>query len=81
LEAKVKDPLVERGEEDKNTKFFNQVANSHPGNNSINSLVVNGAITFDSIVIKEHIVQLYKQLYSEQFSWQPKLGGLLFLSI
>jgi hypothetical protein len=47
----------------------------------VDSLVVNGAMSFDSIVIKEHIVQFYKWLYYEQFSWRPKLDGLSFHSI
>ena len=46
----------------------------------MDSLVVNGFISFDSTVIKEHIVQFYNWLYSEQFSCRPKLDGLSFLS-
>lgn len=46
----------------------------------MNSLVINGSITSNSIEIKDHIVQFYK-MYSEQCSWQTKLDRLSFLSI
>ena len=59
----------------------NALANSHRRNNSTESLVVNGNTRFASIAIKEHIVNFYKQLYSEQYIWRTKLDGLSFLSI
>jgi hypothetical protein len=43
--------------------------------------VVNGNMTSDSVEIKKHIVNFYKQLYYEQYMWRPKLDGLSFLSI
>jgi hypothetical protein len=43
--------------------------------------VVNGNMTINSIVIKEHIVNFYQQLCSEQCMWRPKVYGLSFLSI
>jgi hypothetical protein len=68
-------------EGDNNTKFFHRLANSHRRNNLVESLVVNGNMTADLVVIKEHIVNFYKQLYSEQYMWRPKVDGLSFLSI
>jgi hypothetical protein len=47
----------------------------------VDSLVINGSMSSDSTEIREHIVQFYKRLYSEQFSWRPKLDGLSFFSI
>jgi hypothetical protein len=29
-------------------------------------------------VIREHILQFYDNLFTEQFSWQPRLDGLIF---
>jgi hypothetical protein len=34
----------------------------------------------NSTKIREHIVHFYKQLYSEQYNWQPKLDSLSFMS-
>jgi hypothetical protein len=68
-------------EGDKNTKLFHRLANLHRRNNLVESLVVDGNMTSDSIVIKEHIVNFYKQLYFEQYMWRPKVDGLSFLSI
>jgi hypothetical protein len=44
-------------------------------------LVVNWNMMINSIVIKEHIVNFYQQLYSKQYMWRPKVYGLPFLSI
>jgi hypothetical protein len=55
-------------EGDKGTKFFHRGANSHRINNSMDSLVVSGPMSFDSTEIKEDIVQFYNRLHSEQFS-------------
>lgn len=68
-------------EGDKNTKFFHRMANSNEKNNIVDSLVVKGFISSDSTKIREHIVQFYNQLSSEQFNWQPKFDGLSFKSI
>jgi hypothetical protein len=47
----------------------------------VESLVVNGNMTFDSIDIKEHIVNFNIKMYSDQFMWRPKLDSLSFLPI
>jgi hypothetical protein len=68
-------------EGDKSIGFFHKVANSNRRNNLIDSLIVDGYISLNSKEIREHILQFYTRLYSEQFSWRPKLDGLLFNSI
>jgi hypothetical protein len=35
----------------------------------------------DPVEIKEHIVQYYDKLYTEQSTWQLRVDGLSFLSI
>jgi hypothetical protein len=65
-------------EEDKNTKFFLQVANSNRKCNTIENLVINGDISFNPDKVKDHIVQFSTQLHSES-----KIGGqtwMVFLS-
>jgi hypothetical protein len=62
-------------------KFFHRLANSHRRNNSAESLMLDGNMIDDSVVIKDHIVNFYKQLYSEQYMWRPKMDDLSFLSI
>jgi hypothetical protein len=68
-------------EGDKNTKFFHRVANSHRKFNQVDFLTINGAISRNSVEIKEHIVQYYNNLYFENCSWWPRVEGLSFLSI
>jgi len=46
----------------------------------MDSLVVNGSMSFDSTVIWENFVNFYNRLYSKQFSWRLKLDGLSLLS-
>jgi hypothetical protein len=65
-------------EGDRCTKYFHQVANSNRRNNSIESLLANGSVTFDHSEIREHIVHFYDRLFSKQFSWRSKLDGLPF---
>jgi hypothetical protein len=62
-------------------KVFLLVANSNRRNNSIESSLVNGLVSFDQTVIRDHIVQFYDRLFSVQFNWRPKLNGLAFDSI
>jgi hypothetical protein len=68
-------------EGDKNTKFFQRVANSNRRNNIVKSLPVNGSFSTDSTKIRDHIVKFYMQLYSVQYSWRPKMNGLSFQAI
>jgi hypothetical protein len=57
------------------------VANSHRKFNQVDSLTINGAISRNSVEIKEHIVQYYNNLYFENCSWWSRVEGLSFLSI
>jgi len=47
----------------------------------VDYFVVNGSMSSDSTEIREHIVQFYNQLYSEQFSWRTNSDGPYFNSI
>jgi hypothetical protein len=58
-------------EGDKWTKIFHQVASANRRNNSIESLIVNGASTLDPVSISEHVVNFYESLFSEPLSWRP----------
>jgi len=40
--------------------------------------LIDGTISTNRLEISEHIVQFYKNLYTEQFSWRPLLDGLSF---
>jgi hypothetical protein len=55
-------------EGDNNTKFFHRVANSHRRYNHVGALRINGAMPTDPMEIKEHIVNYYDTLYTEQSS-------------
>jgi hypothetical protein len=68
-------------EGDNNTKFFHRVANSHRRYNHVGALRINRAMSSDPVEIKEHIVQYYDKLYTEQSTWQLRVDGLSFLSI
>jgi hypothetical protein len=65
-------------EGDKCTKFFHRIANSNRRSNSIECLSVNGSVTSAQPAIKDHIVQFYESLFSEQYNWRPRLDGLGF---
>jgi hypothetical protein len=68
-------------EGDNNTKFFHRVANSHRRYNHVGVLRINRAMFTDPVVIKDHIVNYYDTLYTEQSSWRPRVDGISFYSI
>ena len=68
-------------EGDKNTKFFHRVANSNRRVNSIESLMVNGSLSSNPIVIKEHMINFYSKLFVESGVWKPFPKGLPMHSI
>jgi hypothetical protein len=41
-------------------------------------LIINGSMSTSPMEIKEHIVHFYSNLYYEQFTWRPRVDGLLF---
>jgi hypothetical protein len=49
-------------------KFFHRVATRIEETILLNLLLVNGSVSTDHAEIKEHIVQFYDMLYTEQFS-------------
>lgn len=68
-------------EGDNNTKFFHRVANSHRRHNHVGILRINGVLSSDTVAIKDHIVNYYDSLYTEQTSWRPRVDGISFSSI
>jgi hypothetical protein len=68
-------------EGDKCTKFFHRVANSNKRYNSIESLSVNGSVSSDQPTIRDSAVQFYESLFTEPYSWRPRLDGLDFDSL
>jgi hypothetical protein len=68
-------------EGDKCTKFFHWVANLNKRYNFIESLSVNGSVSSDQPIIRDSIVQFYKALFTEPYSWRPRLDDLDFNSI
>jgi hypothetical protein len=65
-------------EGDKCSKFFHSVANSHRRYNSIDSLMIEGNLTNNQVVISEHIVKFYQKLFKEQCQWRLRVDGLVF---
>jgi len=63
-------------EGDKCTKFFHRIANSNRRSNYTESLSVNSSVSSYQPAIREHIVPFYESLFSEQYSWRPRLDGL-----
>jgi hypothetical protein len=61
--------------------FFHTVANSNRRRNSIESLLIDGAISTNQLEISEHIVQFYKELFTERLCWRHVVGNLSFDSI
>jgi hypothetical protein len=55
-------------EGDKCTKFFHWIANSNRRSNFIESVSVNGSVTSAQPAIRDHIVQFYESLFSEQYN-------------
>ena len=53
-------------EGDANTRFFHRMANSNRKNNGIESLTINGTLSFDQGMIANSITQFFMNLYSEQ---------------
>lgn len=44
-------------------------------------LNIDGLVSSDYSMIKDHIIQYYEDLLSDQFAWRPKLDGLSFEAI
>jgi hypothetical protein len=57
------------------------VANSHRRNNCVETLCIEGVMSHDPNEVKEHIVQFYRKLYTEQSNWRPKMENQAFSSI
>jgi hypothetical protein len=68
-------------EGDKCTKFFHRIANSNRRSNAIESLSVNGSISSDQQVIRDHVTHFYESLFTEPYTWRPRLDKLDFVSL
>jgi exonuclease III len=68
-------------EGDKNTKFFHRVANSNRRVNSIDSLSINGVVSYNHDEIKDHMVQFYSTLFTENGGWRLTPKGMSLKSI
>jgi hypothetical protein len=68
-------------EGDSNTRFFHKMANSHRKYNRVETLRIDGVLSNDPNEVKEHVVQFYRNLYSEQSNWRPRMDNLAFSSI
>lgn len=56
---------------DRNTKFFQRMANAHRRNNNIDQLLVEGETIEEPEAIKREITNFYTKLYSETENWRP----------
>ena len=68
-------------EGDKNTKFFQQIANANRRNNYIERLQHGDQQWRSETEIRDGIVGFYQGLYSEREDWRPVLGGVEFNTI
>ena len=68
-------------EGDKCTKFFHLMANSNKRFNTIDSLLIDGSLSFDLVAIREHAVNFYESLFAKSLSWRPRLDDLEFDSL
>jgi hypothetical protein len=57
------------------------VANSNKRYNSIESLSMNGSVSSDQPSIRASVVQYYESLFTEPYSWRPRLDDLVFRSL
>jgi exonuclease III len=65
-------------EGDKCTKFFHRIANSNRRSNAMESLSINGSVSSDQQVIRNHVAHFYETLFSEPYTWRPRLDNLAF---
>jgi hypothetical protein len=68
-------------EGDSNTRYFHKMANSHRRYNRVETLRIEGVLSNDPNEVKEHIVNFYQNLYTEQSNWRPRMDNQAFSSI
>ncbi|XP_050277756.1 uncharacterized protein LOC126719218 [Quercus robur] len=73
-----KSRMLHLREGDASTNFFHRMANSNRRNNGIESLMVNGTLSFDQGMIADCITQIFMNLYSEQQVVRPFPEVLVF---
>lgn len=68
-------------EGDQSTKFFHQVANSHRRYYSIEMHYIDGVLYSKDAEIRDHVLDYYENLLSEQAEWRLMLDRLNFDSL
>lgn len=66
---------------DKGSSFFHNVVNSRAANKNIEGLIIDGKFQRDEDLCKNHLVDFYKNLYTETFNLRPRLDGINFKSL
>ncbi len=61
--------------------FFHRIANSNRNTNTISQLLINGTLSTNQDEIRDHIAELYEQLYLEDGHRRPYLDGVQFSTI
>jgi hypothetical protein len=68
-------------EGDKCMKFFHLMTNSNKRYNTIDSLLINGSLSSNLAVIRDHAVNFYESMFAESMPWRPRLDDLDFESL
>ena len=63
-------------EGDKNTYFFHRMANAHRRNNSLDRIKINGVWLTKEQEVRQGIVNVFQQLFSEEPGWRADIEGL-----
>nr|KYP36537.1 Putative ribonuclease H protein At1g65750 family [Cajanus cajan] len=65
-------------EGDMNTKFFHLMINWRRRKNELKGLFINGVWSDETMVVKDHVRQFFKQRFQEQYQHRPVLDGVRF---
>jgi hypothetical protein len=68
-------------EGDKCANFFHLMGNSNKRNNTIDSLLINGSLSSNSAMIRDHAVNFYESMFAKSMSLRPRLDDLDFESL
>lgn len=73
LETEVQSIMAQTG--NRNTKFFQRMANVHRRNNTVDKPDVNWVTEEDSGSIKRETLTFYHKLYDETEDWRPEFNN------
>ena len=65
-------------EEDRNTKFFHRMANTHRRQNMLSHVKINGVWLTEENELRDGVVTKFKSMLSFAGGWRPNLRGLPF---